>query len=215
MVAEATGLTIHRFLSFAHGGGQQIGARIAYNEIDMVLCFDDPQQQDPRRGHHLHLPPVRPEQHPLCQQSGHRGDAGAGPGPGRSGLARRRQSQKQPLHRLTFPCQWAKIDADQYRDDGAGVALSPPEQRGAPPAASALPAHRAKTAPPAGMETSAARSPQQERQRAPLGGRNWVAPRSNRALVPMHGTGAFFHLPSPAAGAARYPQIPTIFHKGA
>ncbi len=41
-IAEATGLRIHRFLSFAHGGGQQIGARIAYNEIDMVLCFDDP-----------------------------------------------------------------------------------------------------------------------------------------------------------------------------
>lgn len=42
IVAEATGLTIHRFLSFYHGGGQQIGARIAYNELDMVLCFDDP-----------------------------------------------------------------------------------------------------------------------------------------------------------------------------
>ena len=43
MVAEATGLTIHRFMSFYHGGGQQIGARIAYNEIDMVLYFSDPQ----------------------------------------------------------------------------------------------------------------------------------------------------------------------------
>ena len=42
MVAEATGLDIHCFLSFAHGGGQQIGARIAYNEIDLVLFFDDP-----------------------------------------------------------------------------------------------------------------------------------------------------------------------------
>ena len=44
-IAEATGLPIHRFLSFAHGGGQQIGARIAYNEIDMVLCFDDPNKR--------------------------------------------------------------------------------------------------------------------------------------------------------------------------
>ena len=44
-IAEATGLPIHRFLSFAHGGGQQIGARIAYNEIDMVLSFDDPSQR--------------------------------------------------------------------------------------------------------------------------------------------------------------------------
>ena len=41
-ISEATGLPIHRFLSFAHGGGQQIAARIAYNEIDLVLCFNDP-----------------------------------------------------------------------------------------------------------------------------------------------------------------------------
>ena len=47
MVAEATGLTIHRFMSFYHGGGQQIGARIAYNELDMVLCFDDPNTNEP------------------------------------------------------------------------------------------------------------------------------------------------------------------------
>ena len=44
-IADATGLTIHRFLSFSHGGGQQIAARIAYNEIDMVLCFSDPNQK--------------------------------------------------------------------------------------------------------------------------------------------------------------------------
>ena len=44
-IADATGLTIHQFLSFTHGGGQQIAARIAYNEIDMVLCFDDPNQK--------------------------------------------------------------------------------------------------------------------------------------------------------------------------
>ena len=47
MVAEATGLTSHRFMSFYHGGGQQIGARIAYNELDMVLCFDDPNTKEP------------------------------------------------------------------------------------------------------------------------------------------------------------------------
>ena len=46
-IADATGLTIHRFLSFAHGGGQQIAARIAYNEIDMVLCFGDPADKRP------------------------------------------------------------------------------------------------------------------------------------------------------------------------
>lgn len=44
-VQEATGLKVHRFLTFENGGGQQIAARIAYNEIDMVLCFDDPNQK--------------------------------------------------------------------------------------------------------------------------------------------------------------------------
>jgi len=46
-IGEATGLRIHRFLSFDHGGGQQIAARIAYNELDMVLCFSDPNQKVP------------------------------------------------------------------------------------------------------------------------------------------------------------------------
>ncbi len=46
LVAEATGLPVHLFLSHAHGGSQQIGARIAYNEIDMVLFFSDPQSKD-------------------------------------------------------------------------------------------------------------------------------------------------------------------------
>ena len=45
MVAEATGLKVHCFLSYAHGGSQQIGARIAYNEIDMVLFFNDPRDE--------------------------------------------------------------------------------------------------------------------------------------------------------------------------
>ena len=42
MVADATGLPITLFLSRAQGGHQQLGARIAYNEIDMVLFFTDP-----------------------------------------------------------------------------------------------------------------------------------------------------------------------------
>ena len=46
MVAEATGLPIHLFLARVHGGAEQIGARIAYNEIDMVLFFSDPQSND-------------------------------------------------------------------------------------------------------------------------------------------------------------------------
>ncbi len=46
LVGEATGLPVSLFLSHAHGGSQQIGARIAYNEIDMVLFFSDPQSND-------------------------------------------------------------------------------------------------------------------------------------------------------------------------
>ena len=42
MVSDATGLDIHCFLSCAHGGSQQIGARISYNEFDLVLFFNDP-----------------------------------------------------------------------------------------------------------------------------------------------------------------------------
>ena len=42
LVAEATGLPITRYLSCAQGGSQQIGARIAYNELDLVFFFADP-----------------------------------------------------------------------------------------------------------------------------------------------------------------------------
>ena len=42
LVSEATGLEIHRFLSGPQGGDQQIGARVAYNEIELVLFFRDP-----------------------------------------------------------------------------------------------------------------------------------------------------------------------------
>lgn len=42
LVTEATGLPITLYLSGNHGGDQQIGARIAYNELDLVLFFCDP-----------------------------------------------------------------------------------------------------------------------------------------------------------------------------
>ena len=41
-MAAETGLDVHLFLSCQHGGCEQIGARIAYNEMDMVLFFVDP-----------------------------------------------------------------------------------------------------------------------------------------------------------------------------
>ena len=42
MVSEATGLPVTLCLPCSQGGSQQIGARIAYNEIDLVLYFCDP-----------------------------------------------------------------------------------------------------------------------------------------------------------------------------
>jgi methylglyoxal synthase len=42
LVSEATGLPITLYLSGNQGGDQQIGARIAYNELDLVLFFCDP-----------------------------------------------------------------------------------------------------------------------------------------------------------------------------
>ena len=46
MISEATGLDVHRFLTYAHGGVQQIGARIAFNEFGLVLFFNDPTDEN-------------------------------------------------------------------------------------------------------------------------------------------------------------------------
>ena len=42
LIADNTGLPINLLLSHKQGGHQQINARIAYNEIDLVLLFEDP-----------------------------------------------------------------------------------------------------------------------------------------------------------------------------
>jgi methylglyoxal synthase len=42
LVSEATGLPITLYMSCNQGGSQQIGSRIAYNELDLVLFFCDP-----------------------------------------------------------------------------------------------------------------------------------------------------------------------------
>ena len=41
-VEEATGLKIDKCLAGMQGGEEQISARVAYNEIDLVLFFCDP-----------------------------------------------------------------------------------------------------------------------------------------------------------------------------
>ena len=47
LIVDNTGLPITLLLSHKQGGHQQINARIAYNEIDLVLLFTDPNTTDP------------------------------------------------------------------------------------------------------------------------------------------------------------------------
>lgn len=47
MVHEATGLPVHRFRSGALGGDQQVGAKIAEGELDVVIFFWDPLEPQP------------------------------------------------------------------------------------------------------------------------------------------------------------------------
>ncbi len=46
LVGDHTGLPVTLLLSHKQGGHQQINARIAYNEIDLVLLFTDPNNTD-------------------------------------------------------------------------------------------------------------------------------------------------------------------------
>ena len=46
LIADNTGLPITLLLSHKQGGHQQINARIAYNELDLVLLFTDPNSID-------------------------------------------------------------------------------------------------------------------------------------------------------------------------
>lgn len=55
MVSEATGLKLQRFLSGSQGGDQQIAARIACNEIDLLLFFRDPLNPKPQEPNDMNL----------------------------------------------------------------------------------------------------------------------------------------------------------------
>ncbi|MFA5006284.1 MAG: methylglyoxal synthase [Candidatus Izemoplasmatales bacterium] len=46
-IIEATGLPVHRFRSGPLGGDQEIGARIANGEIDLIFFFRDPLTAQP------------------------------------------------------------------------------------------------------------------------------------------------------------------------
>ena len=86
LVAEATGLRIQRFLSGTHGGDQQIAARIACNEIDLLLFFRDPIRNESAA-------PVRRTQYPHRDQYRHGRGTHPWPGARRFGLAQYRQPQ--------------------------------------------------------------------------------------------------------------------------
>ena len=47
LIAEATDLTVKRYLSGPLGGDQQIGAKVAERKIDMVIFFWDPLESQP------------------------------------------------------------------------------------------------------------------------------------------------------------------------
>ena len=47
LIIDETGLAVFRFLSGPLGGDQQIGAMIAYNEMDMIIFFRDPLTAQP------------------------------------------------------------------------------------------------------------------------------------------------------------------------
>ena len=46
-ISEATGLNIERLLTGEQGGEQQITTRVAYDEIDILLCFRDTRPDRP------------------------------------------------------------------------------------------------------------------------------------------------------------------------
>ena len=46
-ISEATGLKIERMLTGDQGGEQQIATRVAYDEIDVLLCFRDTRTDKP------------------------------------------------------------------------------------------------------------------------------------------------------------------------
>ena len=55
LVSEATGLDIVRYMSGAQGGDQQITARIACDEIDLLLFFRDPISAQPHEPNEMNL----------------------------------------------------------------------------------------------------------------------------------------------------------------
>ena len=147
---------------------------------------------------------------PFASNHRHGGDAGAGSGPGRSGLALHRQSL-QPSHRLTFfpKAHTITLLIHLHRADAAAVLqFAGPTERGAPLRA-ARPAWR-KDSGGAGAETPTAPSPYHRRLKGGSIGTLNLGGTTKRklALVPKPRDGSV--LSFCARGASR---APTAFHE--
>ena len=46
LISEATGMPVTLYMHSNQGGAQQIGARISYNEIDLVIFLCDPKNKN-------------------------------------------------------------------------------------------------------------------------------------------------------------------------
>lgn len=54
-ISEATGLTIEKLLTGSRGGSDQIASRIAYNEVDLLIYFGDPNKEEEYTEVEMHL----------------------------------------------------------------------------------------------------------------------------------------------------------------
>ena len=82
MLAQATGLPVHCYLSGKLGGIQQISSRVACDEVDLVLFFRDPLKADSGNSSEQNL--LR-----LCDMHSVPIATNIATGPGRPGLPRR------------------------------------------------------------------------------------------------------------------------------
>ncbi len=94
LVSEATGLPITLYLHADQGGAQQIGARISFNEIDLVLFFCDP--ANPKGFDDINKIERLCDQYqiPFATNAATAEVLVQGSAPGRSGLAQHRQSSE-------------------------------------------------------------------------------------------------------------------------
>lgn len=86
MLAQATGLPVHCYLSGKLGGIQQISARVACDEVDLVLFFRDPLKAENGQQRAEPAAAVRYAQCADLYQHRHRRSAAARPRPGRPRL---------------------------------------------------------------------------------------------------------------------------------